>query len=492
LYTVQPQKNNKEEISVAGRHFPADERGFQSLQQCYRYIIENAHEGIWMVDATGVTTYVNERIAIMLGTTVEKIKDKTTFDFFFEEDREEVSRVCARCSKRMKEELDFRMKKFDGTEMWAHITLAPITDKRDGFRGTVGMLTDITQKRKTEQALSYSEQQYRMFFNQELVGTVEVEPFTGKILAANKRLCEMLGYTEQELRKLSSFELTYGEDKQKSLNDYSRHSTAEIPFYTTEKRYLRKDGSLVWASVTIGMVKNNQGVPLHSSAIIVDITERKMLQEKLLREMEQRQKELTKAVIKGQEKERQLIGRELHDSVNQVLAVIKLYNEASLTADEAGREQFIHKSIKYLNECMNEVRKISKVLVVPNFDDIPSVDSVQELIASSVTNKLNISLHHTISGHKFEDEIQVAAYRIIQEHLSNILRHSEATDLKISMDVLDNQLTIEIADNGKGFNFKQKRKGFGISNMISRVEAVNGHIEFNTGEGKGCTLLVRF
>ncbi len=471
---------------------PTKNKDFHSLRQCYRYIKENTHEGIWMVDVMGITTYVNERIAWMLGTRVEDIKDKTAFDFFFEEDYEAAFQVSARCSSRIKEELDFRLRKIDGTELWAHITIAPIEDKKGNFKGSIGLLTDITETRKIQQALNESEEQYRIFFNQELVGAVEVAPFSGKILAANNRACEIFGYTNEEITQITIFELTYIDDQHKHLEDYSRLSSAEIPSYTTEKRYVKKDGSVIWANVTIGMVNNSKGIPLHTAAIIVDITESKLLQRKLLKRTEIRQKSLTKAIIKGQEKERQLIGQELHDNINQVLAVIKLYNEASLT-DEEGRERFIQKSIKYLNDCMKEIRKISKSLVIPNFDAISLVDSVNDLISSiNSTNKLNIILTDGINDAILGEEITIAAYRVIQEHLSNVLKHAEASEIKITITMLKDILSIEIVDNGKGFNFNKKRKGIGITNMISRVDAVNGQIEFKTEKGKGCTMIVKF
>lgn len=233
----------------------------------------------------------------------------------------------------------------------------------------------------------------------------------------------------------------------------------------------------------------------YAQAVMHEIGTRLALKEKveaLDREMGLRHKMITQAVIRVQEEERAQLGRELHDNVNQVLTTIKLYNEL-LQSGIGDREDTLHKSTRYLQDCINEVRSISKRLSAPTLGQISLEESVHDLIESiNLTRKLQIVSDVRTEGRSIPQDLHLAVYRILQEHLNNVLTHAGASIVLIQLLFHGNNLELSIDDNGKGFHIQEKKAGIGIINMRTRVESFNGTFLIESAPGKGCTLKVSF
>ena len=229
-----------------------------------------------------------------------------------------------------------------------------------------------------------------------------------------------------------------------------------------------------------------------------DITE-KVKAEKLLadyseqiaRERLESQRKQVRASIEGQERERAEIGRELHDNINQILAVTKAYVEASLH-DKELQEELAERSINNLQLAINEIRKISKSLVPPVMDKNGLVDSVQDLIENiRVVNPFAINfLYEKEQLRNITSQQQLALYRIVQEQFNNIIKHAQAHTVNIELFEKNNFIDLNIQDDGKGFDPKERRKGVGLSNILSRIELFDGKLEVISSKGHGCMLKV--
>jgi signal transduction histidine kinase len=205
----------------------------------------------------------------------------------------------------------------------------------------------------------------------------------------------------------------------------------------------------------------------------------------------QRQKLITEAVIRAQENERSLIGLELHDNINQILTTVKLHNEMVL--EGVGEPNIIlPRTIKYLQECINEIRSLSKRLSAPTLGKITIEESVTDLIESiNATSKVKIT--HSISGFEgqlLKKEIHIGVYRILQEQLHNVLKHSEASEVFIQLKRGEDCIQLQVADNGKGFVVNKTKSGIGLMNMQTRAESLNGTFEVQSQPGKGCKVKV--
>jgi signal transduction histidine kinase len=218
------------------------------------------------------------------------------------------------------------------------------------------------------------------------------------------------------------------------------------------------------------------------------VTEKIKLQKKLEKEQATRQRQITDAAIQVQERERSQLGNELHDNVNQVLTTIKLYIEMYLTHTVDDRN-ILHKAVGYVQSCINEIRIISRRLSAPTLGKITLKESLRELVESfNLTNKINIEL--AIADFPITQELHLAFYRIVQEQLTNIIKHAEASNVKIMIMESYKVVRLVIRDDGKGFNPEIRKDGVGLMSIASRVESLKGQLFIRSAKGKGSVLKV--
>lgn len=143
------------------------------------------------------------------------------------------------------------------------------------------ILRDITERKRAEEALRASEAEFRASFYSAAVGKAQVDPHTGRYLRVNTKLCEITGYTEEELLQKTFVELTHPEDRANDQVAHERLTSGEVPGISLEKRYMAKDGRVVWVSVSTSLIRDESGRPLRTLAVIQDITARKEAEEAL-------------------------------------------------------------------------------------------------------------------------------------------------------------------------------------------------------------------
>jgi signal transduction histidine kinase len=208
----------------------------------------------------------------------------------------------------------------------------------------------------------------------------------------------------------------------------------------------------------------------------------------MLEEEEKYQRLLTEQMITVQEREREWIGRELHDNVGQVLTTVKLYLE---TASKQGNDPLISRSMQLVNSSITEIRNLSHQLSAPTLGTHSLIDSINVLIETiSFSTNLIIEFDHKgYTRHVIKSQ-KLALYRILQEQLSNILKHAEATNIWITLVQSDGNIILTVKDNGKGFDAIVQTDGMGINNIISRTKVFDGTVQLDTAPGKGYLLEV--
>lgn len=205
------------------------------------------------------------------------------------------------------------------------------------------------------------------------------------------------------------------------------------------------------------------------------------------------EKLIEKAIIQAQEKERQQIGMELHDNVNQILSASKLYlGMAEDLADN--RDKFLQMSDtvrSYINNAITEIRKLSHQLAPSFFKDI----SLNEVIQSLMVNmeeaqpfKIHLSIDE--KANKISKEIQVNLYRIIQEQLTNITKHANASHCWIEISTEKDQVVLSVRDDGQGFQPRKVKSGIGLENIKRRTKVFSGDFNLISAPGKGCEVRV--
>lgn len=193
-----------------------------------------------------------------------------------------------------------------------------------------------------------------------------------------------------------------------------------------------------------------------------------------------------KAVLEAQEEERKRIAGELHDSVGPLLSVTQLY--ISDLADVSGNktseeEELFSKSLKILEEACNETRNISHNLMPGVLIRSGLISAIRELI-NKVNKTARFKIYFDSNGlkNRFEENIEIANYRIFQELLNNIIRHANASEIMVNLDANKNQLHLNIKDNGKGFDVEKIKStpGIGWKSIYSRLSLINGRAEITS------------
>lgn len=197
---------------------------------------------------------------------------------------------------------------------------------------------------------------------------------------------------------------------------------------------------------------------------------------------------LTQQMIAVQEREREWIGRELHDNVNQVLTTVKLYLE---TASRQGNDPLIPRSMQLINNSINDIRSLSHQLSAPTLGTRSLIDSINALIEMvSSPTKLCFAFDHRDYQIRLIMSQKLALYRILQEQVNNIVKHAAATNVWITLSQKDNNVVLMVKDDGKGFNCLAKTAGMGLNNITSRIKAFGGYVQIESAPGKGCRLMV--
>jgi PAS domain S-box-containing protein len=228
--------------------------------------------------------------------------------------------------------------------------------------------------------------------------------------------------------------------------------------------------------------------------LVTIIIESKKTEEKLLQLELNKQKLLAQAMIDAQEKERAEIGKELHDNINQILSTTKLYLELA-KSDDKQRLSLINRSAGNIHHAIREIRNISRSLVPASIGDLGLMDSLVDLVESvQVTRTIQVNFRPIGNFERLSDKTKLMIFRIIQEQINNVLRHSGASNLliELTLEETTGRIELNMTDDGKGFNpEKVRKKGLGLSNIRSRADLFGGKVTIQSAPGRGCKLRVQ-
>lgn len=211
----------------------------------------------------------------------------------------------------------------------------------------------------------------------------------------------------------------------------------------------------------------------------------------LARQKQLQEKLVLRTSIRAQEKVRNEIGIELHDNINQILAASKLFLDTAMQ-QKSNREELLKRSKEYLENAINEIRRLSHQMVTPSVESLSLCQVIRDLI-DDIRQSAALQIHFTADNFDEETisrEIKLTLFRIIQEQLHNILKHSEATQALIKIYTLNNTLVLMVRDNGKGDFSEPKNSGIGLNNIKNRVEYFDGELSIYTKPGKGFSIKI--
>jgi PAS domain S-box-containing protein len=456
-----------------------------------RRLLEASFDGIWAIDAQLCTTFVNRRMAKMLGYSAEEITGRSLLEFMFPEDIPAEQEAIARRRRGVSEEFEIRYRRKDGSELWARVSTAPVFGERGEFEGAIGIHSDITDRKNAEEA------------NLRLAAIVESsndpiisKDLNGNITSWNAAAKRMFGYSAEEAIGKSILILIPPELHAEESLVLSRLWAGErIEHYETQR--VRKDGERIEVSLTISPIRNSRGVVIGASKIARDITQRKRTEE-VLRISE-------KIASVGR-----LAATVAHEINNPLESVVNLVYLAKTTADDPA------KVMEYLGMAEEELGRIAH-LTKQTLGFYREQAGLAPIRAGELLRQLTFVLSPKARNKRLNIDLQVVndpdilvSAGEIRQLFANLLSNSiDACNLEglirirvsrqFSYRLRHHGLRVTVADNGTGikrsdrerlfqpFFTTKKDVGTGLGLWVCKeiVERYGGRITFHSDATTG-------
>ena len=349
------------------------------------------------------------------------------------------------------------------------------------------------QEREATRQLRVSEERYRDLF-ENANDAIWVHDLEGNITAANEASERLTGYTLEELRRTNKLNVSefLSEESLNLAKEIRRKLLADEPVAQPyEQHIIRKDNTNVVLMVTTNLVTEGRK-PVAFQHIARDVTEELRMREN--------QRFYLQQITRAQEEERERIARELHDDTVQYLVVLaRQLDDLANSSKSMSKEDkaYLENLRQQTNSIMDGVRRLSHDLRPATLDRLGLVAAL-EWLASSMEKLSGIDVKVEKSGteRRLPGEVELVMFRIAQEALSNVRRHSRANNAEVMVEFDDKKVRMTIRDNGKGFALPEKvddllKKGkLGLAGMQERIQLLNGSLKIESQPGKGTTVVI--
>ncbi|MGQ0737558.1 MAG: PAS domain S-box protein [Bacteroidota bacterium] len=505
LHTISVLHNEKgDAIGMIGVGKDITERKkmeakLQQSESFYRSLTSHSLDGIVLTDNEGIIIHCAPSVFKISGHHLEDMMGHSIFEFVHPDDAGLA--VQAFLTEVKKESvLNYVVIRLrHATRGWVWCTVRGHNLLHDPvLKAIVIYFTDDTKRKQIEDRLRESESRFRNMIHNLQLGVI-LQNEKSEILVCNEAALQMLGLAENQLLGTSSFDPRWNVIHEDG-SDFPSHEHP-VPVAIRLRQPVRDvvmgvfrplSNDRVWLLVNAEPVFDDERNLINVICSFADITEQRRLSQQLIDQEIQKQKLITQTTIDAQEKEREEIGKELHDNINQHLTTTRLYLEVA--GEKAAGEllEMINLAHKNLADIVAEIRRLSQSLVPPSLGDLGLADSIQELCDSL---KRTQSYHVDFQRRFFDEKplpgnLKLMIFRIIQEQVSNIIRHANARAIHIKLLADAENIIFSIADDGRGFDPRLYKKGLGFSNISNRASLFEGKVDIEAAPGRGCTVTV--
>ena len=385
--------------------------------------------------------------------------------------------------------LDTVRRRKNGTLLDVSVTLSPIRDTGGHVVGVSSIIQDISERKRAQEALRRSERRFRNYFDQGLIG-MSIAGLDKRFLEVNDRLCEMMGYSREELLQHDWAELTHPDDLEPSVQLSNRLLAGQIEHFTLDKRFVRKDGSIVYTTIHIRAFRKDDGSIDHVVALTEDITARKQAEEALHRE-----RRTLEHMLQASDHERQLIAYEIHDGLAQYLtgAIMQLEHAHHIQVERPTESATAYQAgLELLRESHFEARRLISGVRPPILDESGVVAAVAHLVYDIKAHKgPKVEFRSKVEFGRLAPVLENVIYRIAQEGLTNACKHSQSERVRVGLVQHGDHLRIVIRDQGVGFSPATVEEGrFGLEGIRERARLLGGRSVIDSTPGKGTRIIV--
>lgn len=376
---------------------------------------------------------------------------------------------------------------YDGQQKTIQHSAAPVRNAEGVIVGAVVVNEDVTERVRAEDAVRKNEEQLR-----DVIDTIPVIAFIsmpdGSNEFTNRSWQEYTGLSVKDTAGWGWGSTVHPDDIARHLEKWRAAVSAGTTF-DNAARYRGADGQYRWFLVRAVPLRDERGNLLRWYGVLMDIEDR-VHAEQALRKSADRLQLLSRRLLEVQEEERRHLARELHDEFGQLLATITVQLHAAKTLAGESARSIIEECISILQRAGDEVRSLALELR-PTMLDTAGLDATLRWLASQHEQRTGIATE--VVGHLNEvpGEVAIAAFRVIQEALTNVLRHAQAQHIWIELSQSDGAVELLVRDDGVGFDVPKtldwaaNRGHLGLLGMKERVQILGGHLEVDSKPGLG-------
>jgi signal transduction histidine kinase len=290
---------------------------------------------------------------------------------------------------------------------------------------------------------------------------------------------------DKNKKNVTELELKYQTARQEKIISEKQLQLTQrnLQLQKSKQYFLYSIGGAIVAFLIAGLIYNNLR------------NKKKAHARQLYTIQQEKEIQLLQAIMQGEEKERSRIAKDLHDGVAGMLAAVKMhFTSMALRIGGVLQTEGYHQGIKLLDEATFEIRKTSHNLM-PEVLLQHGLDKALQRYCSSISNTHSLVVQYDSWGEigRYKDSFELSVYRVVQELLNNIVKHSKAKQALVQVSQENSVLSITVEDNGIGFsNDNSDMSGMGLKSLKARVNAINGKIELNAEPGSGVSAYLEF
>lgn len=460
-----------------------------STDLAFRSFMENTPTLTWILDERACFRYMNSSYMKVFGLTEDAI-GRSIYEFYPKE-------FCKSYVQGNNEVWDANAPKeliesgitAEGDKVILQVFKFPL-GVENGIRLIGGTALDITQMVNTREELIRSNDRYNYAARATSDAIWDWKIGEHKIYRG-EGYKTLFGYQED----VSSFDMNlehiHPADRKKVKLSLEKALNGTDEHWQEEYRFQSIDGQYRTILDKAYILRSSDHRAVRMIGAMHDVSEQRHLEKMLVEEEIRKKREIVKAIMEAQEKERRELSSELHDNVNQILTTCKLFLE--IARNNPADSRFIDGCYANIQTVIREIRNISHNLTPYTLKDLGLAAAILDLIEKiNQSGKLTIRLDalEELEEDRISPDIKLTLFRIIQEKISNVLKHSRATELSISIHLYDNIIHLSLVDNGQGFDEKVVKKGLGLNSIRNRVEYYKGNMQLKTAPGAGCELTI--
>jgi PAS domain S-box-containing protein len=350
---------------------------------------------------------------------------------------------------------------------------------------------EITERLSAKQALAMSEARFRSIFESVTVG-IKVLDLEGKILQTNYAFQSMMGYTEEELAGNPFYKFLHPEDVRQALKLFQNAKANGTSYFRFEHRTIHRDQSIVWVKTIFTVIK--RGSETDELAFIVGIVENITEQKRLELEMA----ELNSRLQSSMELERLRLAQELHDNPMQSLysAIYRIEELRTVAAPDL--KDALGDVKQHIQNVLQDLRATAKELRPPTIFNFGLENAIRSHANDILEKHSNLNIYLSLAHDRqiLPEKVRLALFRIFQQSLANVIRHSKATEVHVRFSFDAEETHLEITDNGKGFDVPSNwiefvRQGhYGLAGAAERANTLGGVFKVQSKPGNSTTIQV--